>query len=502
MPTIAEIFAAYDNATRASDVDSIESTGTISGEGLAGDFHSWRSGDNEREDERLGPRSETTLRLGTRLWASNANGNVRELRGFLRRRAITGDFVDSGAFLKAPDHARFVGFGDVNGSSTWRVEVNADGGEPETLWIDRKNGLPLRLEYLDGDGPTFVDFSDWRDVQGRKIAFRTVTTDGDHEFDTVETTTSVHVERPIDPAVFRPLVARTLQADGVQTVPLLERGNHIACTVSIDGKPYTFLIDSGAQNVLLDSHVAKETGMREEGALEVRGAGRSGGLHVGRLPRLDIGTAHLDDLVVSSYDLGPSLSGMRVDGILGYPFFASSVVELDFANHVMRFGPPGSFVPHGEKIALDVDRELPEATFGMNDRLTAPFIVDTGNSGEMLLYHPFIIKHPGLVPFTGSGSLNYGVGGTNRTYHTQLDELLLGSTPLYRRSVDVVLADTGAFADRVDAGNVGLGVLRNFTATFDLGNAAMYLDRAPNFDDGRTRPGIVTLRARKTATTS
>ena len=50
-----------------------------------------------------------------------------------------------------------------------------------------------------------------------------------------------------------------------------------------------------------------------------------------------------------------------------------------------------------------------------------------------------------------------------------------------------MLATNGAFADRVDAGNVGLGVLRNFVATFDLGNAAMYLTPGTAFDDGRRR---------------
>ena len=37
----------------------------------------------------LGPRHETTLRLGDRLFVRNANGNVRELRGYLHRRALT-----------------------------------------------------------------------------------------------------------------------------------------------------------------------------------------------------------------------------------------------------------------------------------------------------------------------------------------------------------------------------------------------------------------------------
>jgi hypothetical protein len=51
----------------------------------------------------------------------------------------------------------------------------------------------------------------------------------------------------------------------------------------------------------------------------------------------------------------------------------------------------------------------------------------------------------------------------------------LGGIPIAKPVVDVIDAQTGAFADRIDAGNLGLGVLRQFTITFDLSNAAMYV---------------------------
>lgn len=485
---VSTILHAYGRATDARDITTLETAGTVTGEGLSGDFHSWRSGTDELDVENLGPRSETTLRLGDRLWVRNANGNLRQLTGVLFRRALTDEFIASGAFVRTPNNARFVGFGEVGARHTWRLEVAAKGGEPETLWIDTQSGLPLRTEYLDGDGPTYVDVSDWRTVDGRKIGFRSVTTDGDHAYDIVEQTTSIRIDGPIDRAKFAPLTGRTLQAADVQTVPLLALGAHLGCTVTIAGKPYTFLIDSGAQNILLDSKVAADAGISEVGALEVRGATRSGGLHVAHLPRLSIGTASLDDLIVSTLGLGPSLGTLHIDGILGYPFFASSIVELDPAHHTLRFGPPGSFEPQGERIAVDVDREIPEATLRIDDRIDAPFMIDTGNSGELLFFRNFLERHPGLLPATGPASMNFGVGGSNRTYRAQLDELRLGGIALYRQNVDVVLATAGAFADRIDAGNVGLGVLRNFTMTFDLGNGALYLQPGPSFDDGRRRP--------------
>jgi hypothetical protein len=196
----------------------------------------------------------------------------------------------------------------------------------------------------------------------------------------------------------------------------------------------------------------------------------------------------MSDVVVSALDIGANLGGLKIDGILGYPFFASAIVEMDFAHHELRFGTPGSFAPGGARVDLDVDRELAEATFEINGHLNAPFIVDTGNSEDMLLYRPFLEAHPGVVPTSGAGSFNYGIGGSNATYRTSLDELQMGSYRLFDRPVDVVMAQTGAFADRVDAGNVGLGVLRNFVATFDLANASMYLSPGAAFDAG-TRAG-------------
>ncbi len=487
-PPVSDILAMYARATRDADVKSLESTGTVTGEGLSGDFHSWRAGPNERDDERLGPRSETTLRLGDRLFLRTSNGNVRELTGYLRRRALTADFVDSGAFVNAPERSRFLGYGMLDGKRMWRLEVRAQGGEPETLWIDPLTGLPRRVEYLDGDGPTTIDFSDWRDVGGRRFAFKLVTSDGDRQFDIVQQTTSLVVDAPVPPEVFAPLQNHTIAADVVQTVPLYDRNSHYACRVAIGGKPYEFLLDTGAQSVLLDSSVAKEAGLAELGALEVRGASRSGGLHVLSLPRLDIGVAHLDDLVATSIDLRGSLGGVsRLEGILGFPFFASSLVELDFAHRTMRFGVPGSFAPRGRRVALDVDRGLVEAMLRVDGQVDAPFIVDTGNSGELLLYRPFVMAHPGIVPFSRATVSNYGIGGSAPTYRSTLDELQLGDISLYHQVADVVMAEKGAFADRIDAGNVGLGILKNFVVTFDLTNGALYLEKGEGFDDGRLR---------------
>ena len=127
---VATILAAYTRATHSDDVTTYAAQGTLIGEGLTGTFTVVRDGTNEREDDVMGPRHETTLRLGDRIFVRNANGNVRELRGYLHRRGLTEDLLDSGAFATHPELARFAGWGDASGVRAWRLEVRAAGGEP------------------------------------------------------------------------------------------------------------------------------------------------------------------------------------------------------------------------------------------------------------------------------------------------------------------------------------------------------------------------------------
>ena len=192
--------------------------------------------------------------------------------------------------------------------------------------------------------------------------------------------------------------------------------------------------------------------------------------------------------MVTALDLTATSDGtFRADGILGYPFFASALVRLDVAARTMTFAAPGGFVPHGDALALDVDRGLPELPLRLNDTLLAPFVIDTGNAAELLLYDPFVRKHGGIVPFVPSRRKSYGIGGATPSYRSVLSRLDFGAATLYNVETDVMLSTSGAFADRTDAGNAGLGILRNFTLTFDEPHALLYVERGAEFDDGHAR---------------
>ena len=491
VPDIGALLVRYRHAVDDADAPKlvrVQSSGTIAGAHLTGAFHTWIEHDRERTDQNLGPRSERTLRIGDRFWYADADGDVREFTGVLARRERTERFIDSGEFAKAPERCVSRGATIIEGRAVDSIDVTALGGETETLYLDAVSGLPTRLAFDDDDGRTTIDFSDWRDIGGHRFPFRSVSSNGDRAYDTTQITTAVDVASPIDGATFSPLQPRRIDMAGVEVLALESFEGHLYAPVRIGAHRYQFLLDTGAQNILIDKRVARELGLASLGALEASGASRTGGLALTEVPDIAIGRGHLHDIVATTLDLGASTAGaFRIDGILGYPFFAAATVKIDPAERTMTFGPPGSIEPTGERIAVELDRAIPEAHLRLNATLEAPFIVDTGNAAEVLLYKPFVDRHPGIVPFTLTSRHSYGIGGATISYRSSLDRIEFGAVAIYHAETDVMQATKGAFADRFDAGNVGLGILKNFTMTFDLAHAAMYLERSGSFDDGRTR---------------
>lgn len=492
-PSVAQILKLHDAAVHkapgASAATTLEVRGTLAGQGLTGTFHSWHDGAKSRSDQAFGPRSESTLRLGERIVYSDGNGDVRTFRGVYLRRERTAAFIDSGDFIDHPQAVRYMGAKTINGAPTYALEVKAPQGEPQHLYIDQATYLIDRLEYEAGDGLETIDFSDYREVEGEMFAFHGVASNGDHEFDIIENTTEISFGKPIGSEVFLVPAQRFIDIAAPVEVPLIERADHLYASVSIGGKAYQFLVDTGAQNIVVDTSVAREAHLAEVGTLQVAGATRTGGLKLAKVSELMVGAAKLHDLVVSTIDLGSSTQGVfRIDGILGYPFFAGAVVRIDPVAKKMTLSRPGSAELTGTRVEIAMDRAFPEVSAVLNAGLRAPFILDTGNGAEVLLYRPFVDAHAGIVKISFDGRTTYGVGGAAQTYRTMLGSIEFGGFTFFNRRTNVMLGDRGAFADRFDAGNIGLGVLKNFILTFDAYNSALYLEKVPGFEDGRDRP--------------
>lgn len=471
---------------------TIVTSGTLDGLGSQGTFMSWHDGERERDDETIGLRSQRTLRLGAVEYVQNSNGDVRTLRGIMARRQVTDDFIDSGDFARHPENDVLEGVATLHdGRKVYRVRVSPPGGEPYDLALDANTWMIDQTAYVDGDSIVTTTFDEYRVVDGALVPYVEVDSSGNTAFDVTSHVKFVVVDKPIDSTVFEPFKSAVVDAAGPVTVALLSDRGHLFVRASADGFPLLLLLDTGSQGLFLDPGAAKRLGLKTEGMLEVRGARRTNGLGVAALDAIDIGRARLPVHVVSVVDLSAVVyNGATVDGVLGYPFFAAAEVRVDPDRLTMTIGKPGTLPPLGTQITIDTDRELPETTTTINN-VPGRFLLDTGNSNELLVFHGFVRDHPTAVYYAGSRyAQNMGVGGGSAAVRAMVNEIDLGPYKMYNRYADVMLSDNGAFADRNEAGNIGLGTLKNFVFTFDLAHGALFLDPTRSFDNGRGRPGM------------
>jgi predicted aspartyl protease len=492
--TLQQILDAHLAARRAlhatGDPRTLQSSGTLEGLGLHGTFQFWRDGARERDDEILGVRTQRTLRLGDREYVQNASGGVRIIRGLLQRRQVTEDFIDSGAFARHPESVELLGYGrSADGRAIWKLRVAPPGGSVYGVGLDAATWMVDEKSYPEGDSIATVDYSDYRAIQGALVPFVEVDSNGDRAFDITSHVLQVAVDRPIDASVFEPFVAAAIDAPAPEKVTLETSQGHLFVHVVVKGVPMLFLLDSGSQGLFMDPGAAQKIGLTGEGTMEIRGARRTQGLGVAALDSLQIGNARFPVGVISIVSLSSiTFDGRTADGVLGYPFFAATELRIDPEKLTMTIARPGSLPPQGKSVAVDTDRELPEITALINGT-PARFLVDTGNSNELLVFHAFVEAHRGLVNYSSARTFapNTGVGGSSAVVSTLVDELQIGPFKLYNRRAGVVLSTNGAFADSEDAGNIGWGSLRNFFVTFDLANQSLQLDPTRWYDDGRGR---------------
>jgi predicted aspartyl protease len=492
IPTLDAIFAARKQALAALHVHSVktlEMRGTVSGLNLQGAFHSWQTADNERYDEAIGDRFESSLRIADRQYIINQSGNVREVRGILAQRQRTADFINSERFASETKYDRLNGVVTLpDGRQAYEIVVAPPQGQPEKVYIDTQTSMIDRISYDANDGTSTEDYYEYKTFAGALVAQREVDSNGDRSYDVTHTTTRVSVNKRIDPAIFTLPPSTVVETDKPVTVPLEEQDGHYYVRVGINGHPYKFLLDTGAQGIVLDAHVAAEQHLVPKGRLQVSGAQRIGGLGFAALDSMQIGTANLPVHLVSVLDLRGVTGRFSADGILGYPFFAAAEVSIDAHRSTMTFARPGTLKAGGTTIPIDVDRELIEMQGKVNN-VEGRFVVDTGNSTELLLFAPFMQAHPNLIDAGDRHfAFNYGVGGSASAVAAIIDEIEMGGFRFFNRYASIMLTNQGAFADRFDAGNIGMAVLKNFVVTFDAANAKMYLERGAAFDDGRYRP--------------
>ncbi len=184
--------------------------------------------------------------------------------------------------------------------------------------------------------------------------------------------------------------------------------------------------------------------------------------------------------------------GRSTDGFLGSNVFRNYVVEIDYANQVLRFHDPAGYCYSGpgQRLPLqfvwnDIPTVHAEVVAQDGRAIDGVFLVDSGATTAIWLTKAFSEAHPEVLP--GHDTVEVpkvvAVGGELTARLGRVQAIRLGgfvvSMPLTQFSQNT----SGIFAAPDITGTIGAQMLRRFTVIFDYPHGQMILEPNEHFGD-------------------
>jgi hypothetical protein len=346
------------------------------------------------------------------------------------------------------------------------------------MWIDQATSLIDHTVEKAALETKSVFFSDYRELQGVRLAFAVRSTNGEEKYDQRVTVESIELNAPIEAALFAPPApppADFAIADGKSstTLPFELLNNHIYVQVKLNGKgPFRMLCDTGGANIVTPE-LAKELGVEPEGALQGRGVGeQSEDVGLVTLDTLQLGDATVKQQVFAVFAMGPfaKVEGLSFGGLVGYEIFKRFVVKVDYERSRLTLTLPAAFAYAGSGtiVPFRFNEHVPQVD-GEIDGVAGRFDIDTGSRASLDLLGPFVEKNGLKAKYAAKleGVTGWGVGGPARAAVSRAKTLKLGAVSVEAPVTELTLQQKGAFTDPYVAGNVGAGVLKRFNIVFD-----------------------------------
>jgi hypothetical protein len=435
----------------------------------------------------LGPLSGGQGFDGVRPWMQDASGDAWPVGDRVSaHQASSASFMTSLSFWypsRRPGHVEYRGTAQDDHGRYDVVRAFPQGGFPVDIWVDSQTHL-IRKEVtrIPYGRDTILELGDYRNVGDVVLPFamRTIANGN-----TIQThVTRVAINTDVSPHLAMPDVRlhdAAISGGSSTTIPFELVNNHIFIHVKIDGKgPYRFFFDTGGQNVVTPD-VAARLGITVNGAVQVSGAGKntvtSGFAWV---PQVQIGAASLHHQAFAVFPIGAILhavEGEKIDGIVGVEVARRFLTTIDYQRHLMTLSERTRTTDFaGQPIPFVYDQSVPLIAGNANG-LAGHFIIDTGNRVSLVLYAPFVQAHDLQViyPSKVKGITGFGIGGPSMGQLVRLGTVTIGFMKIHNVVTSLSLDTSGAFTDPGVSGNIGGGILKRFTVSFDYQKQLMYL---------------------------
>jgi len=271
--------------------------------------------------------------------------------------------------------------------------------------------------------------------------------------------------------------------------------NLIIVPLFINGKgPFNFILDTGVSMMIVtDSSIIDSLKLKHLRPIKIAGLGKGPDIDAQVTHEMSVvlGKAkieHIPAAILNEDLLGLSnYVGVKIHGLLGYYFFNSFVVSINYTSQSMRFSLPNPEKKiMGERIPFELLFDKPyilvEAAIPGQGFSEIKVLVDNGAGHALSLewWKEGTFPLPDRVIDANLGS---GLSGPISGKVGRIASLSLGGFNF--RSVIAafpIYDDAGAKAVLINRnGNLGADLLSRFNMTFDYKNSCMYLRKNGNF---------------------
>lgn len=451
--------------------------------GLEGTFRVWSRADDAYRLETIIPSigiRNVQAYDGLRAWKADGATRAHELTELELAAIITDAFFENG---RAPRAA-------AASETPNAFVVSPPGGSAVTVMLDPATCLPRSYTRKLPNATSTTTIEEWTRVGGMALPAVARQSTGDPKFDVTVRYTSTKLDEPMPDALFaRPPAAKAVSIpSGAPYVelPFELTQHHIYLPVQLADRKSWFVLDTGAEATVVDAEVAKAFGLVGSGSIAAVGNGEST-VTAQAIAKPSLTVAGMKMPLDTMYAiplraLWPR-EGRALQGILGYDVLSHFVVEIDYAASRIRLHDPERFTPPAGAASLPMTYEgnIPavRTAFALpgGRRVEGRMIVDTGNSGGLDLYGPFVDAQNIRTAVTGAvqSAGGMGVGGISKQDMARIDAFLLGPFILPKPIVTLSRDAKGAAAHPELAGNIGGRVLRRFTVFLDYPHDRMLL---------------------------
>ncbi|HEX7832042.1 MAG TPA: aspartyl protease family protein [Thermoanaerobaculia bacterium] len=458
--------------------------------GLQGTIRTWSRADGAYRIETALPAAgyrSVQVYDGKRDWKADGASRAHEVTNLELAEMVTDGLFDS---LQASNIAVA-----TDTPNTFTVAPN--GGAKVTVVVDPKTCLPRTFSRTTAVGEVTQTIDEWTTVNGHTLPAVIRQSSGNAQYDATVRYTSTKVGEEIAASIFmRPDGGTKVALPNGATyleVPFELIQHHVYIPVEIAGKTVSFVVDTGAEASVIDAGTAKSLGLTGTGSIEARGNGEQT-VSAQPIPKPQLTVAGLTLPLETMYAvplraLWPR-EGRALEGILGHDVLSRFVVEVDYAASRVRLHDPERFTPPSGATTLPMtyDGNIPAIqtafTLPGGRRVEGRMIIDTGNSGGLDLYGPFVEanKIRADLARTVEGAGGMGVGGVSKQDLARIATFEAGPFKLNDPIVTLARDTKGSAAHPELAGNLGTRVLRRFTLFVDYPHDRVLLTPNASFD--------------------